>query len=207
VTVADAGEASNNPRKIALLVISPRNLIIETGPTQIMTGNQWVAVPGGGGPSGSITIDGDLSDIPTIHTFWTGYIPVLPPPSVDLSPLLALSIWSPDIIGVSLAFLVPPFSFGVVSWLLDPGELFYDSQYDGINVFGFGSNSTIEWFGPLAEFRATGSWDPVPEPATGLLFATGLAALALIRRRRPLRAIEFWNSRLGSLALTLSIKP
>jgi PEP-CTERM motif len=93
---------------------------------------------------------------------------------------------------VGLASLVPPrdiFSgpfFSLGTFGLTYYRFFgFDEQ---IIVNGWGNNSTIYEGTSAFQTRNTGNWEVVPEPATSLVFVTGLGVMGWFGWRRRYRA-------------------
>jgi hypothetical protein len=158
----------------------------------------------------SITVNGDLSDLPFIVT---QCCTVGPPSSpIDFGNLLAFDF---DLLPAALfvvtlsnfkpACLGPPTSCMIGSWIIAPGEISFGDAFNEFDIRIFsGGNSRISFggdnllpctdsglFGGLC--TVTGQWIAVPEPATSWIFATGLGLMALLawRRRRGLAACRW----------------
>ena len=79
--------------------------------------------------------------------------------------------------GVTDSSVDPPTTVQWSAYLLTSPELAYDW------IYGYNDNDKLKNISHLTLYGVPGS-NPVPEPATMLLFGTGLAGLAAVARRR-----------------------
>lgn len=144
----------------------------------------------------SITIDGSFSDLPTLSS-------QIPGPH-DFGDLLGFSFVATSFglhaVPITLASFVPhcfpqPCDPITPGWSVSPDEITFESTNDTI-ALGFNTDplSTVTSLkfdsdGPTICFfhcQFTGYWsaEAIPEPASIVLFGSGLIGLAMIRRRR-----------------------
>jgi hypothetical protein len=141
--------------------------------------------------SASITINGGFSDLPTVNSHSS---------PIDFGNLLALSFVAPGAIAGTYSlsdFVAPPPFHNFPLWSINPTRIDFVDALDSndFHMMGFGAISqiTLNTDGPFLCHRTgacvvTGIWEPAPEPASLALFATGLAAIALVHRRKCSRA-------------------
>jgi PEP-CTERM motif len=160
--------------------------------------HQTSAIPTGAKVVASISINGSLSDLPTI----TMECCTIEPPSspIDFGNLLAFDLQT---VGFEYTlsdfkpacFVGPDCLYG--SWSISPTEIDFGDTSDDFHISLSGSPATIIYnsdallgfcpeTGPSYSCEATGTWDPVPEPATNWVFMTGLGLMGLLawRNRR-----------------------
>jgi len=142
------------------------------------------ASPPGLSISASITVNGGLSDLPTVDQSST---------PIDFGNLLAFDLLAPDGATYTLAnFVAPPVNFNLPMWSISPGGIsFFDITDDFIISFAsgtihFDTDAPGDCFLTGTCFT-TGNWKVVPEPSSITLILAGLLALSFWKSRARIR--------------------
>jgi len=130
----------------------------------------------------SITVNGGLSDLPTLTQSST---------PIGFGNLLAFDLQAPDGVTYTLANFVAPSGFGFPLWSISPQGISFNNSASDFAIFFAAGTIQFETDAPsnprdcgiTGRCVTTGHWAAIAEPAGAGLILVGLSALGLWRRR------------------------